>query len=372
MDAPGLKKATLLFLSGGSQVTQFILSVLEGRRESLRLLATSSICDDPGLWSLDGVFLTPTTVKEPEAFRARVLEILRREHVDLIVPCRDDDVVALAELAEAHPEHRAQALCGPAVLARMMSDKWLSFEFCEEHGLPYAHSMVAGAAAPAEFVARVGYPIIAKPRDGFSSQGVFLIENETQLQHALQRANYVLQEFLGDPASYWEFKRSVAEGGMPFYYIVKGIKHSIETMIAPSGETTRVFATYNRQTFRARYVAPNIEPETLALGRRCSEVFATLGWRGPLNIQCQLDRRGRVTIHEFNGRFGALAAERWLLGYDEVAHGIELFTGLTLPPSGWQTLPARSAVAQLTSRAAAPAKVDYLRAHGEWFRSSSP
>ena len=67
--------------------------------------------------------------RSPRLF-ARVLEILRREHVDLIVPCRDDDVVALAELAEAHPEHRAQALCGPAVLARMMSDKWLSFEFC--------------------------------------------------------------------------------------------------------------------------------------------------------------------------------------------------------------------------------------------------
>ena len=67
------EEATLLFLSGGSQVTQFILSVLDGRRESLRLLATSSICDDPGLWSLDGVFLTPTTAKEPEAFRARVL-----------------------------------------------------------------------------------------------------------------------------------------------------------------------------------------------------------------------------------------------------------------------------------------------------------
>ena len=25
-------------------------------------------------------------------------------------------------------------------------------------------------------------------------------------------------EFLGDPQWYWELKRSVAEGGMPFYY----------------------------------------------------------------------------------------------------------------------------------------------------------
>ena len=106
---------------------------------------------------------------------------------------------------------------------------------------------------------------------------------------------------------------------------------------------------------------PIPNPETLALGRRCGDIFAKLGWRGPLNIQCQLDRHGRVTIHEFNGRFGALAAERWLLGYDEVAHGIELFTGFTLPPTSWHTLPARSAVAQLTSTAVDPVKVDYCR-----------
>ena len=80
----------------------------------------------------------------------------------------------------------------------------------------------------------------------------------------------------------------------------------------------------------------------------------------------------RVTIHEFNGRFGALAAERWLLGYDEVAHGIELFTGLTLPPTNWQPYPlaARwhsSLLRQPIRRRSTT--VDYLHAHGEWFRA---
>jgi carbamoyl-phosphate synthase large subunit len=364
-------KKTLLFLSGGSQVTQFILQVLEGRRDSLRLLATSSISDDPGLWTFDRVFLTPVTAQEPEAFRARLLQILQMEPVDLIVPCRDDDIVALAELVEAHPEFGSRALCGGAALARMMSDKWLSFEFCARHRLPYADSMIPGSADAAAFAARVGYPIIAKPRDGFSTQGIFLIENEAQLQHALGRPNYVLQEFLSDTESYREFRRAVEEGGLPFHYIVQRIKHSIEIMIAPSGETTRVFATYNRQTFRTRYVTPNTEPATLALGRQCGEVFSRLGWRGPLNIQCQLDRRGRVTIHEFNGRFTAVSAERWFLGYDEVAHGIELFTGLKLPATAWETRPARSAVAQLQSRAADPARVDALQARGEWAPSGT-
>ena len=40
---------------------------------------------------------------------------------------------------------------------------------------------------------------------------------------------------------------------------MKGIKHSIEIMLR--AKQHRVFATYNRQTFRARYVAPNTQPE---------------------------------------------------------------------------------------------------------------
>jgi hypothetical protein len=364
-------KKNLLFLSGGSQVAQFILATLRPRHESLRILATTSLADDPGLWEYEKVFLTPATRGEPEAFKARVLSIVREEGVDLVVPCRDDDVAALAELAEAHPELWPHALCGPSPLARVMDDKWNTYVFCRDHGLPVAESYLAGNGETARaFAERVGFPLVAKPRDGFSSKGIVLVGNLDQLERAAARPNYVVQEFLGQPEVYRDFFASLERDGVPLHHTLHGLKHSIELMFTPASQHVASFATYNRQEFRARRVEPNTDAETMALARQCGEVFSRLGWRGPLNIQCQRDRRGRVTIHEFNGRYGALAAERWMLGYDEVAMGIELFTGLKLPPSHWAQRPSRRVSAQLASCGSDPAHVDSLQAEGVWMRQA--
>ena len=361
----------LLFLSGGSQVAQFVLTALRGRCGPLRMIATSSISDDPGLWEYEKVFLVPPTAKQPAEFKERVYRIIRDEKVDLVIPCRDDDVAVLGELAEAHPEVWPAALCGPSKVGRAMDDKWNTYMFCRQHELPCAESTIAGGTeSPRMFAERVGFPLVAKPRDGFSSRGIFLLENVAQLERALARPNYVVQEYLGDPETFRSFRQSIEVDGHPLFYTLHGLKHEIQLMFTPDSRHIATFATYNRQAFRARYVEPNREADTLALATRCGEVFSRLGWRGPLNIQCQRDRHGRLKIHEFNGRLSALSAERWMLGYDEVAADIELFTGLKLATTHWATRPARNVVAQLCSRGADPANVDTLQKHGVWTRAA--
>ena len=69
-------------------------------------------------------------------------------------------------------------------------------------------------------------------------------------------------------------------------------------------------------------------------------------------------------------RYGALAAERTLLGYDEVSLGIKLFTGLDIAPSRWDAEPAKWACAQLVSRAPVPRYVDVLNRDGVWSQPS--
>jgi hypothetical protein len=359
---------TILLLSGGSQVAQFMLQVLAGRRDNLRVIATNSIADDPGLWQFDTVYLVPTTFADQAAYEAKIVEIIEREHVDLAIPCRDDDIVALADLVEHHPQFRERALCGPAKLARIMSDKLESFRFAKSVGLAFAESFEPkGSETPSEFAQRVGYPLVAKPRDGFSSKGVMLVDNDAQLDRALARPNYVIEEFLGDPKAYFDAKESFATDGVPLFYTFHGLKHSIELMFDPNSQPARTpFATYNRQAFRARFVTPNNEPNTLALGQHCYDVFSKLGWRGPLNVQCQLDRNGVVKIHEFNGRYGALNAERWMLGYDEVALGLKLFAGIELAASPWAPEPANKVSAQLSSRGAHPSDVEQLAREKRW------
>jgi Carbamoyl-phosphate synthase L chain, ATP binding domain len=358
----------ILLLSGGSQVAQFILQVLAGRRQQLHLVATNSIADDPGLWQFDTVYLVPATLADSAGYEARLKEIFEHEKIDLAIACRDDDIVGLARFAEKFPQYKDRALCGPSALALMMSDKLESYRFAKSVGLPFAESFdPAEPETPSEFAARVGYPLIAKPRDGFSSKGVMFVDTQAQLTRALARSNYVIEEYLGDPLAYQEIKRSMLEDGIPLYLSMHGIKHSIELMFdRQSRPAAPVFATHNRPAFRARFVTPNTEPATLALGERCYEVFSARGWRGPLNIQCQLDRHGVVKIHEFNGRYGALAAERWMLGFDELALGLSLFAGIELPPTRWQTQPASKVSAQLSSRGAHPADVAALSERGKW------
>jgi len=359
---------TLLLLSGGSQVAQFIASSLAGRRDGIRIVATNSIADDPELWAYDRVYLVPPTTREPDAWKARIAAIIERERPDMIIPCRDDDVEPLALLSEHDAALYGKAVCGPSAICHAFGDKWLSYLLAREQGLAFAESCLA-SAAPDElraFVERVGWPVIAKPRDGFSSKGIFLIDSEAQLMRMRERGNYVLQEYLGSPEQFAQFKANLADVGIPLFHTLHGEKHSLELMFSPDSTAHGVFATYNEQRFRARFIKPNVEAATIALGADCNRVFSKLGWRGPLNVQCQLDRHGVVKIHEFNGRYGALAAERTLLGYDEVSLGIKLFTGLEVPPSRWDAEPAQWACAQLVSRAPVPSYVAALQRDGEW------
>jgi len=55
-----------------------------------------------------------------------------------------------------------------------------------------------------------------------------------------------------------------------------------------------------------------------------------------------------------------------MLGYDQLSHALELFTGVPLPTSQWETRPATQVVAQLVSKASDPADVDWLQTHDEW------
>jgi hypothetical protein len=359
-------KKTLLFLSGGSLVALGLLQILEGRRRDLRIVATNSVAEDVGLWDYDRVVLVPGTFADPSGYREQLLRIVREEAIDLIIPCRDDDIVALAEMAETYPEIRDIAITGPSSVAKPIADKWLSYEFSREHGLPFAESFIAGAGSPQEFARRVEYPILAKPRDGFSSQGVLLIENEAQFERALQRPNYVFEEYLDKPENYWAFKQTIERDGMPLFYLLQGLKHSMQLLYSPNSELLSGYTTYNRQFVNSRKLTMNDETATQAVLDRCAEVFAKLKWRGPMNIQCQKDKHGDLKIHEFNGRFSGPLPERWILGHDDLALAIKAFTGLEISPSKWTSNPSPLAFARIYARGFDPLDATALTTRGEW------
>ena len=367
-----VSKARLLVLSVGTQVGQNVLATLAGRRADLELIATSTVANEPAVFDYDVVYLAPPTAAEPEAFERRVLDIVQREQIDLVIPCRDDDVAFLAALRDRRPDLVPRLLCGSGAMAQVIGDKWLSAEFCLKHGLPFAPSIIqCGRDQGAAFVHEHGFPLIAKPRRGYASQEVYLIFNGDQFERVLTRHGWIVQKYLGDPKSVGDFLAGIEANGVPLYHTFQGLKHSIQALIDPSGEVARVICTRNiSQRRRSKWVEPDLDPESAHIGTRCAQAFAAEGWRGPLNIQCQKTADGQLLIHEFNGRFTGATVDRWLLGYDEVGIVVEQFTGHRIHSDRKHATASLEAFESLVARGANPRFVESLSRDRVWRRAT--
>jgi biotin carboxylase len=365
-----MRKIRLLVLSVGTQVGQNILTTLARRREALTLIATSMVAHEPAVFDYDAVYLVPPTAAEAAAFERRLLDIMEMERIDLVIPCRDDDVLFLAALRDRRLDLTPKLLCGTAEMARVICDKWLSAEFSLSRELPFAPSLAEGSAYErAEFVRAHGFPLVVKPRRGYASQDVYLVSTDAQLAHALDHGDWIAQEFLGDPANFVGYLEGVALRGVPLYHTFQGRKHSIQVLIEPDGSITHLVCTRNiNQRRRSKFVEPDDDPASRELGLRCAEAFAAQGWRGPLNIQCQKNGRGELRIHKFNGRFTGATVDRYLLGHDEVGAAVERFTGRRIESSEPLPAAAKEVFESLVARAVDPQQVHNLERDSVWRR----
>ena len=361
----------VLFLSGASLVGQNVLASLAGRRKGLHLAAINSVAAEPALFDFDEAFLCGNLRDDPQAFAQRFREVMDALQPCLVIPCRDDDVAFLAAQAEARPAYAPRFLCGAHRPAEAMLDKAASATLAHRHGLPFAPTLATDTDSdPARliaFAASHGYPLIAKPRQGFASRGVSLILDQAQLLRLAGRPDYILQAYLGDPDAVRAYVEACTHDGIPLFHSFEMDKYSIQAFITPDGRRAGLLATrHAMRQGRSERVTLESDPALLELGERCAAAFAAEGWRGPLNIQCQRRATGDYGIYEFNGRYTGATSARCLLGYDEVGMGLAHFACIQLdatPSSG----PYPCDVIRLpVSRALETSRIAQLKRDGHW------
>lgn len=329
-------RCKLLLLSGGSLVAQNIVAALSSRRDFCDLIAINSKADEPSVFDYDATYLAPSLIDNKEEFDAFFENIIDKIKPDLVIPCRDEDVAFLAEVASKRPEICHRLLCGDLGVARAMLDKAWSWSFSKQYDLPFAPTIQTNANIKEilTFVAKHGLPILAKPRKGFASQGVRLIYKHEQLASLIGRDGYILQRYLGDPARLEEYTNQSSKQGIPLFHTFEETKISIQGCIGPEGDVSGVCVTENvMQQGKSAFVSKSHDAIVYERGSGWVAKFAEAGWCGPINIQCQRDQDGRLAIYEYNGRFTGATSARVLLGFDEVGITIGLWLGQEFPQS---------------------------------------
>ncbi len=312
----------LLMTSVGSLVGQNLLDVIDSGAGDFQVVGTTSVATIP-LQRCARVYLVPATEGPPSAFSRRLLEIIDAEQPDLVIPTRDCDVTVLADLAAEHPKLAERTVCGSPATARLLEDKWLSFCFAQDHGLPFAESAVSdlssGHRAVRQLVENVGFPLVAKPRAGFGSRRVLLLSNAEQLEAALAEDGLVLQRYIGSADALEASRDAIGRRGLPLFYSLEQDNCSLQIYIQRDGTIGPVCTTRHRMEAGYCVAVERLRDDrVIALGGRWARALAEAGWRGPLNVECQQDSGGGFVAFELNGRFTGATAARYCLGHDEL------------------------------------------------------
>jgi carbamoyl-phosphate synthase large subunit len=258
----------------------------------------------PALQEVDDAYLLPRVddPSYPDALR----RVCDKERIDLVFPLIDPDVPVLALNQDLLETSGARVVVIPAASAEIIGDKWSTYQFFLEQGVPTPRTWPADLD---EMDTR--YPLFLKPRHGSAAKDTFKVAGRQELEFLMEAVpDSVLQEFVGGP------------------------EITTDVLCDLDGE---VLAVVSRERIEVRTgeVAKGRTIHDPVIQEHCARVARTLNAVGPITVQCLMGETGPL-FTEVNARFAggaplAIAAgadlPRWFLAR---AAGIEQ----EIPPLG--------------------------------------
>jgi carbamoyl-phosphate synthase large subunit len=309
----------LLITSIGSLVGQNVLDALEGRRDELTIIGTNSVAAAANNFRCDSVYLVAPALQRVR-FIDDLINLIETEKPDVIIPGRDDDIEILAAIKESTFPDRQSFLCGSSDFARIMDDKVKSSIFAEDHQLPFAVSVETGKFDSLETANQLievyGFPLIAKPKRGNGSRGIWVITNSEQLGKCCGLEDYAIQPLIGHEKKI-ELDTTY---GLPFVWgVTEDSLYAVQVLINKRGEVMGSFGFVAEMVMGKCEKITSVEDDDLMqTAHRFSQKAIAGGWVGPLNIQFKKDQLCRYQAIEMNGRFSGGTSARRYLGFDEV------------------------------------------------------
>ena len=273
----------------------------QGIIRSLRLssLEAEIVAVDPSRYGV-GLYWADRSRRIPlaadPAFMEALRGILTDERPDVLLVGTDPELPIIAPHRQSlRTELGVAAIVSDPRVVAIADDKYLTFRFLREHGLPYPDSALPDEADA--LVERVGYPLIVKPRIGARSLDVVRVDTPSELRSAL----------------------AAVPGAMVQEHVSTAEEEYTAGVVSFPGQNGAAIVMRRHlrdgNTYRAFVVQ---EPE---LDDFVLNVARVLQPYGPVNFQFRLDA-GVPKIFEINARFSGTTPLRARAGFNEVEMAI--------------------------------------------------
>jgi predicted ATP-grasp superfamily ATP-dependent carboligase len=237
----------------------------------------------------------PSPYQQRTAFDAFLLDFVRRERPDVVIPVTDVTTHAVCVNQDALRQYCAIAV-PPFEAFDFVTDKWSLLESAQRSGVPIPRThLVNGLAGLKRPKDQLEYPVVVKPirsriptDRGWLSAGVQYAESETELCRLYEETEHL--------ASYPSLlqERIVGPGIGIFVLFDRG----------------RLVADFGHRRLREMPPAGGVSvlrqsvPVDPSLREYAVRLLGPIGWHGVAMIEFKQDQRtGNVFLMEVNGRF---------------------------------------------------------------------
>lgn len=242
----------------------------------------------PALHLCDRAVVTPEVLAP--SYVPALLNAARDEHIDLLIPLIDHELLVIAGARERFSEMGCNALISDVPVVETCRDKLKTFACLTEHDIETPRTW-AVADAPAAEARR--YPYFMKPRRGSASLGNYKIHNDAELE---------------------TFGRLVKEPIIQEF--VEGIEHTLDVYTGFDGRPRCVVPRRRLEVRWGEVSKGQVIKDPRLIETGCRVVEALGGCRGVVTIQCIVTPDGRIRVIEINPRFGGGAPLSMLAGAD--------------------------------------------------------
>jgi carbamoyl-phosphate synthase large subunit len=285
----------ILVTGVGSTLGFGILQCLKKTNIKAEIFGTDYLDSAVGLYCVDHSYILPDIYRHSHlesAWLMAIKNLISKQNIDFLFVGLDFEVPLFAKYKEEiEAEFDCKVIVSSFRVVEICNDKWLTFLFLSEHGFAVPKSCL-----PADiqaFRARVPFPWIIKPRVGSTSNGLFRINSEEELDFALSNCNNaIIQEEIGNMSD--EFTCGVVSIGL-----------EIISSIAL------------RRTLKNGNTQMAIYEKNIEIDNYIRKIATSLGSFGPINIQLRLTNEG-PKVFEINPRFSGTTAVRAEFGLNEV------------------------------------------------------
>ena len=294
---------TALITSTGSVATDITLKSL--KRMGFRVVGCNIY---PKEWIVEScemdAFYQAPPVSDNENYLRFIKELCVKENIDYVLPMIDYEIDLLNINREWFEEHDVTLCMSPKESLDIIRNKKKLADFVEAE-CPRTHSIPTKMLRDIQKL-EWGFPVVCKPYNGRSSQGLKYIYNQKEWDEFSVTADkdlYIVEPFIEGPLVMVEIVRQIE----PHKVVAMTRRELIST---PHGCSTTVYVYQDKELEEA------------------SKILADkLNVWGDVNFEYILDKDGKYHLVECNPRFSAGCEFSCMGGYDYIENHIKCFMG---------------------------------------------